>query len=374
MSKILSVTPYRYTPPENGGHQGIILVDRLLSIHNDILSLSTLDNKNSDTSVNTSFRLPTSKMRYLPYRLTNIISQSIQDFSATHLFLHHHYLFPSAYAAAQRNNIPLFIRSHNIESMRFKSLGKKWWRIMWWFEKYAYQRADKIFFVTEDDKLWAEKNYHIDPIKCIVLPFGINCPDMPPAAPPEMKASIAAQWNLRAEVPWIFFMGKLDYAPNAQAVEDILHKIYPLLKEEKIDFELIIFGKHLSESSQTTIHNLNVQHGDVHYLGFVPEIEPLLQSCELMLNPVNFGGGVKTKAIEALAWNNTVVSSYSGAMGIDKNYCGPQLIQVDDEDWPAYVQATIQRLQHPQYYRTPAAFYDYYALDKIADRTQIHFQ
>lgn len=373
MGTILSITPYKYSPPLNGGHQGIILVDTLLSIHNDVISLSTDDNViMNNSTIKAVYKIPSSIKRYIPFSISSLITRELIANKATHLFIHHHYLFPSAYKAAKKCKIPLYIRSHNIEALRFKSLGKKWWRIMWWFEKYAYSKADKIFFVTKEDKNWAVNHYNLIADKCFVMPFGIQSTN-PPQFSITLKENLANKLKLRCNVPWIFFMGKLDYEPNSNAVNDIIKSIYPELKKSNLEFELLIFGKGLTEASQEIIQQLNDNNNDIHYLGFVPSIDDLLTVCDIMLNPVNSGGGVKTKVIEAIAWNNVVISSHTGAEGIEKDICGDQLIIVDDKDWPAYANAVKEKVESSKFTTTPSAFYEYYTLNKIADRIQPEF-
>lgn len=373
MARILSITPYKYAPPENGGHHGVILVDKLLGIQNSILNLSTKNNSTSyPLEVETSFTLPDSKKRYFPFFLTNPIDTKIKEFKATHLFIHHHYLFPAAYKAARKNQIPLYIRSHNIESERFRSLGKKWWRLMYFFEKYAYKKSDKIFFVTDEDKNWAIHHYQIHESKCIVMPFGIECHSKPEFS--ESRKQMTAQaLGIRGDVPWIFFMGKLDYPPNAQALQSIVRNIYPILQEKLNDFELILFGKNVQVEIEQEIFSLEKKYNNIHFLGFIPDIEDLLSCSDIMLNPVNFGGGVKTKVVEAIAWDNTVISSKTGAIGMEYSKCGSQLIPVDDEDWNAYVDQVINVLKDKKTHSTPIEFYEYYSLEKIAERVQIHF-
>src|SRR5690606_18872023 len=98
-----------------------------------------------------------------------------------YIFCHHHYQFPVAKKLARRLKIPLYIRSYNIETNRFKSIGKWWWPAMARFEKYAYQQADAVFFITDDDRNYARHHFDLPVEKMITLPFGTDVPGIPGA-------------------------------------------------------------------------------------------------------------------------------------------------------------------------------------------------
>ena len=44
------------------------------------------------------------------------------------------------------------IRSHNIEYLRFKSMGKWFWQMLYMYEKFAYKSAHLVFFLSETDR------------------------------------------------------------------------------------------------------------------------------------------------------------------------------------------------------------------------------
>ena len=83
-----------------------------------------------------------------------------------------------------------------------------------------------------------------------------------------------------------------------------------------------------------------------------------------MLNPVMTGGGIKTKAVEALGYNKTVVSSAIGAAGLVPEVCGDNLHITPDYDWDAFTRKVLANM-HKQP-AIPDSFYDMYNWDKIA--------
>lgn len=367
MSIILSIAPYKFIPQINGGHWGIFNVEQVLSIHNEVHTLTVNDNGHD---INAAFRLypllKNKKSRYLPYATTSTIIRLAKQVNPQYLFCHHHYMFPSTYKAARKLGIPCYIRSHNIETERFKSNGKVWWQIMKRFEAWSYRKADMVFFVTEGDREYAISNFSMNKEKAVVMPFGIDF-----ASTPEIQEDIkhitAQQFHLNENVPWLFFMGKLDYQPNADAVELILEKILPELKKVLINFEILICGKNLPQSIQQKVE----KEKHVHYIGFVPDINAVISSCNTMLNPIMSGGGVKTKVVESLAWNKNIVSTETGAMGIETSVCGNKLLLAKDNEWDAFSDLIIEAVHSRA--DIPEAFYDYYYINRVAERMQKYF-
>ncbi len=104
---------------------------------------------------------------------------------------------------------------------------------------------------------------------------------------------------------------------------------------DEITFKLIICGKAIPESiANTTIPNIIIA-------GFVNDINPYLLGANIFLNPITEGGGIKTKLVEALAYNLTSVTYASGAIGIEKKYTGEKMIVIKDNDKQAFVNAII---------------------------------
>jgi len=84
------------------------------------------------------------------------------------------------------------------------------------------------------------------------------------------------------------------------------------------------------------------------------------------LNPVQSGGGIKTKMVEAIAFGTTVITTETGAMGIHKNICGRKLIVVPDNNWKHFAQAIVTNADNGDI--TPASYYDYYYWGNIVKK------
>ncbi|MGB3547294.1 MAG: glycosyltransferase family 4 protein, partial [Saprospiraceae bacterium] len=168
------------------------------------------------------------------------------------------------------------------------------------------------------------------------------------------------------DLPTLLFFGSLSYEPNLAALDQLLRIVLPALELRlgRDGFQLLIAGGGLPETYRKLA---DYRQRGVHYLGFVPDLTLLLQTADVLLNPVDTGAGIKTKVIDSLAGGLTVVSSRSGALGIDQSVCGGKLIVVPDGDTEAFTGAVVGVLERP-YVSTPGSFYGVYSWRRIAER------
>ncbi|MER3499281.1 MAG: hypothetical protein C4308_11945 [Chitinophagaceae bacterium] len=230
------------------------------------------------------------------------------------------------------------------------------------YEKKFFRLADKIFFITTEDKQFAINNWKIPAEKCIAVPFGIELSNFP-ADRSLHQQQIKKLHNISGEEKILLFNGLLNYKPNLDALLAIVEKINPLLLSSSLKYKIIICGKNLpaewNELKSYTDKN-------ILYAGFVPMIEEYFRAADLFLNPVFSGGGIKTKMVEAIANGTTVISTKSGAAGMTKEVCGEKLLIVNDGDWAAFAKniEASAGLQQP----TPDSFYNEFYWGRIIER------
>ena len=360
LCSLLSLAPYRILPATTGGHWGIV------SMHNALGKLcqdhvaGTTDNGPEDAC---SFMLhrvfPPSPKRYLPGFGLAALSGIARRYDVTHLFCDHPYMAPTAIALSRNLGIPWFLRAHNIEALRFQQLGKPWWRLLHAYEGFAMRRANGIFFISAEDRNEGIKRYKLRPDVCHIAPYGTTL-DKPPERL-HAKETVAQQLHLDTNIPWLYFIGVQSYKPNADAVSWIAEEIAPRLQKAGFKCHILIGGKGLPERIQSAIRSTN---GLVQYTGFIDNLDTFLKGCDVMLNPVLAGGGIKTKAVEALGYNKMVVSTVHGAAGIDPAVCGANLLITPDADWDAFAAGCIKAAQQKP--DIPPAFYGRYNWDAIA--------
>ena len=145
----------------------------------------------------------------------------------------------------------------------------------------------------------------------------------------------------------------------------IINNINPLLINTSLRYKIIICGKGLP----VELNELkDYADKNIIYAGFVDDIEMYFKGADLFLNPVLTGGGIKTKMVEAIAFGTTVISTKTGAMGIDKNVCGEKLVEINDNDWKAFADAIKKYSQVNSI--TPMAYYGHYYWGNIVKKAE----
>ncbi len=109
------------------------------------------------------------------------------------------------------------------------------------------------------------------------------------------------------------------------------------------------------------------QSSNIIYCGFVDDIDLYFKGCDLFLNPLQDGGGIKTKLVEALGFGKKCVSSVNGAIGVDEACCGGRLKIVADKDWNAYAMSLIE-MSSKTIQNNHQAFYETYSWPSIAEK------
>jgi len=228
--------------------------------------------------------------------------------------------------------------------------------------------SKEVLFVTQEDAEWAIKNYKINKDKCVITPFGTIL-HKPPIYDNSTAIEFRKKYGISLSDKLLYFAGAYNYRPNDQAVIDIVDEIYPRLRHIRDDFKIVIVGKGLHHD---IIEKMEATNGKIVYLGFVDNITSVLNAADLMLNPVLTGGGIKTKAVEAIANNIPVVSTVHGAAGLLPSACQAMLHISQDRDWEGMVENIHKALNHREH--TPAAFYEEYYWGNTIDRVIKSFQ
>lgn len=362
--RLLTLISYRFLPAKLGGHLAHLYFHNFISEYLDSIIISSSDNEFAVESIH--FRLyKVFRNKYLTYcqffYLPNIF-RLINKENIDVVMCSHPYLGLMGYIAAKFKNKPLISYSHNIESERFRTLNKWWWKILFYYEKWVMQRSQLIFFVTEEDRLWAINSYKLMEKKCIVSPFGININEAP-TKDIVFRERLCNTYNIKSDDRILYFAGSYNYQPNDEAVEFICDEIYPRLLKLRSDLAILIVGKGLNKELRAKIDQTN---GKIKYVGFIEDINDVLFSADLMLNPMLSGGGIKTKAVEALGNNIKVVSTVNGSFGLDRNACENMLWISKDGDWDQFTHDIILALDQPN--AISPKFYEHYYWGKVTKR------
>lgn len=364
MKKVLAIAPYPYLPFFSGGQKFMGQFFEHLGATIDLTVISVAEN---DFSLAKSYKtiplLKKSFSRYIDRSLIEKLTTLTKKEGFDTIICEHPYFAWLAFAVRRRTGAKVIIHTHNIEYQRFQSNGKWWWPFLKRYEKRSFEKADGLFFITPEDRAFAINTWKIKKEKCIDLPFGVEIKNYPEDRT-ICRQNIAQKHGINNNEKILLFNGLLNYKPNIDALKVILDKINPLLLlAGSFKYKIIICGKGLPEE-------MNGLKGyadrNIIYPGFVEDIESYLKASDIFLNPVQSGGGVKTKMVEAIAFGATVVATQTGAAGIIKNICGNKLITVDNDDWDSFTKAIINNAGILS--NTPPEYYTYYYYGNIIQR------
>jgi glycosyltransferase involved in cell wall biosynthesis len=138
----------------------------------------------------------------------------------------------------------------------------------------------------------------------------------------------------RADIaPNVLFIGKLDFRPNAEAVDWFIREVLPPLS----DVRLFAVGaqppRWLVEAGQ---------HDDrIAVTGYVADERPYLARCAALVLPLRTGGGSRLKALIAMASGLPIVSTGFGMEGLDAEPGTHFLVAESPADWVACVRRVL---------------------------------
>lgn len=323
MAGIAAIVPYKIYPYNSGGQKSIALFYQFFSKKSDVTLICTSNNTKPEYAEYTiAPLLGNTVFRYINPFLYFKVSAFINKNKINVIIFEQPYFGWLGYLLKKSLKVKIIIRSHNIEGLRFKSLGKWWWKILWHYEKWVYSIANYTFFIQENDKDYAIKNFSLIPGKTAVITSGIDLKQQPDFKEGEQaKRQLTELYKLNEDETIILFNGAYDYKPNREALEAIIYTINPdLLLKAGFRYKIIICGRHIP----TEI--MDQPFPNVILAGFVADIDMYYKGSDIFINPVNDGGGIKTKLVEALGYNITSVSTINGAFGIDKEICNGKLL------------------------------------------------
>jgi polysaccharide biosynthesis protein PslH len=336
MTRILSIVPYKIFPAITGGQKGIALFNSYLAKEVELVSISV---KANDPSYAKGYRLlnilSNGATRYINIFYIYTIAKYIRKYRPDYILLEHPYYGWLGVALKKITHTRMIIHSHNIESLRWKMFGKWWWKLLWHYEKFSHRHADFNFFIQDNDRALAIDKFKLAPSKCITLTYGTELEYHPDAEElNRAKQMLRTRHQIDAKDAILLFNGAFGYEPNVKALRMVIDVIDPLLRLRKdLCYKILVCGKDIPSSIS------ELKNEKVIIAGFVDDVSEYFKGADVFLNPIIEGGGIKTKLVEALAYNLNAVSTDSGAVGINPELCNGKLLVTADNDWPAFANA-----------------------------------
>jgi glycosyltransferase involved in cell wall biosynthesis len=360
MQAILSLVWFKVYPPRFGGQKGIALFNKHLAEHYETDCLCSNDNevlKNFGCTVLP--QLTRGKRQFLNPANWVRIWQQLQQKDYTYLIVEFpYYGLPALLLKPKRTK--LIVHAHNIEAFRFRSLGKKGWKALYYYERLVYQNADVVLFKTEAERILSQAAFKLKTQQTYVLPYGIE-----PAGnfdKTAAQAEVRERHEIKTAEKILLFAGTLDYGPNAEAVTLLYQKIEPLLRQQLTAYKILICGRN---DFPEYGYLKKLENSNIIYAGLVENMDTYFAAADVFINPVQNVHGVQTKLFDALNYHLNVVSFSNAAKGLP-DYLLPKVFITPENNYEAFAHNTVLALKPT--FATPEAFYNDFSWKTIAAR------
>ena len=235
---------------------------------------------------------------------------------------------------ATSSSAPLLLRSHNDEVGYLRSAAA---------DTTPAKEARELR--SEADRLKAVFRDLLKPVQAVAL---ISADDAsrykrigkPTSVVPALIADVTeAVEPFEARDPRAIFVGSLTAPHTAAGVQWFVQRVWPIIRGSIPASELAIAGRGASNELQETFE----QAAGVTYLGRVDDIQPLLKSARVFVNPVFKGSGVNMKLAQPAGGGLPIVATVFGMRG------APALARVvEPSNRPAQLACqTLRYLQDP---------------------------
>lgn len=121
----------------------------------------------------------------------------------------------------------------------------------------------------------------------------------------------------------ICFVGRMDYYPNQECMDDFCRKVWPIILARRPTMKLAIVGADPSPGVRRLGDLPNVT-----VTGSVPDVRPYVRRSLAMVAPLNIARGTQNKILEGMALGVPVISSTVAAGGVDA-VAGEHLLVAD---------------------------------------------
>ncbi len=121
----------------------------------------------------------------------------------------------------------------------------------------------------------------------------------------------------KSSLPTLIFVGTSDYAPNRAALKILLQEIWPGVSRDVPTARLVVVGNKNEEYGKALLSDESIE-----YHSYVQDLGALLRRAWVACYPLNAGGGMKNKALDAFTCAVAVVGYREAFSGLDESHPG----------------------------------------------------
>lgn len=146
-----------------------------------------------------------------------------------------------------------------------------------------------------------------------VIPLGINFKD---------ESVLPVKSNA------FFHLGAMDWEPNLQGMYWFLKEVWPLIIEQEPEATLTLGGKNIDQYTLPSFaENMNI-----NIVPYVENAKTFMQENGIMLVPITIAGGIRIKIVEGMSYGVPVLSTTTGAEGINAKDSSEIMLGKDAKD------------------------------------------
>ncbi len=269
-----------------------------------------------DTSIRMTAMLRNLLLSGLPYNAERFISHDFNN-KLIEILGDKHFdvvqlegLYLTSYIPTIRKNsdAAISLRAHNVEWIIWDRLAQT--------ERNPLLRFYKRQLSNRIKKLEAETFKNIDilvPISrndALQLPF--SKPDSTFVSPTGIETDRFLAENKAKDQKTFFYIGALDWEPNQEALLWFINNVWIDIHRATPDWTFHIAGRNAPRKFADKIRQCPVV-----FDGQVPSAQQYINSHNIMIVPLLSGSGMRIKIIEAMAQSHCVITTPTGAEGID---------------------------------------------------------
>lgn len=263
----------------------------------------------------------------------NAFQDSIRAFAPDSIIIEYvklSYLL-EALTARQRKNIHCLLDTHDILHLRNRQFQERglvhWLNISSEEETEAIQRFDTVIAIQEEE---AKLFRNLAPAQSVLV-----CGHSPPQLSPQKKPRATEK---------VLTVGYLASAneSNLLSLNNFISQSWKTISE-RCNIRLVIAGL-ICEAISATSPNRLREHNNITSIGCVGELAEFYHQIDVVINPVEFGTGLKIKNCEAIFFGKPLVTTSMGIDGLAVESGGSLMVCNASEEW---IDCLVQIAQNP---------------------------
>lgn len=203
----------------------------------------------------------------------------------------------------------------------FDVFKMKYWELKYW------QRAKKVVAMSEEDK--KSMIFQLSGLDVDIVPNGVD------------SNFFAQKKTEKSKDKIILYLGNFTWLQNREAVDILIEKVWPRIKEKIPEVKLWIIGKDAKDFfAKLESKEIRVEE--------VSDVREVYQKATVLVAPIYGGGGTRYKNFEAFASGLPVVTTSIGIRGTNVKDGEEVIIRDDPQD---IADAVIELINNPVLYR-----------------------